>query len=61
MGECVDGKAAGDCGGREGEQGFSVYDAGVVDEDGGCTDLLVALVEFSMQVSFPLSKSAGDR
>lgn len=44
MGKCVDVKAAGDCGGREGEEGFSVYDAGVVDEDGRCADLFVALV-----------------
>lgn len=31
MGKCVYGKAARDLGGREGEKGFAVYDAGVVD------------------------------
>lgn len=35
----VYGKAARDLEGREGEQGFSVYNAGVVDEDCGSPEL----------------------
>lgn len=40
VGEGVYGEAARDLGGREGEKGSAIYDARVVDQDGGCADLV---------------------